>query len=437
MMEMHDLCAIAAREPRCVLATAVKVEGHAYRKQGVSMLLTGEGEMYGSISPGCLESDLQARVERVLDTGQLEFVEYDMRPEDDLSWGGTIGCGGLIIVLLEPVCSELRAAMAHMHTCFQSGSAVEFTRSFYNRYTRIHYMIKLAGDAESRTSLRTSLIAKEGGAGMKAGPAFDEEHGTHHFDFTWNMDIEGGPKKAIESPQKPIDTLVTANTPRLSLVVIHPSESGSVASDFEKSDFQRDGLTEAERWDIPLLISAKYVPKPRLIIVGAGNDVIPVARLGQSAGFRVVVADWRETLCTTERFPGVELVRGFPHEIMPVLDIQSGDYIILMSHHFPREREFLELLEDRNYAYLGIMGSRTRTARLLNDLPPLKHLHSPVGLTIGADGPEEIAISIAAELIACKRAASAAENVYVQRGIVHATDGHSASSREEQPTGSG
>ncbi|WP_090950016.1 XdhC family protein [Paenibacillus sp. OK060] len=171
------------------------------------------------------------------------------------------------------------------------------------------------------------------------------------------------------------------------------------------------------------------MPKPRLIIIGAGNDVIPVARLGKSAGFRVVVADWRETFCTTERFPGVEFVRGFPSEIMPVLDIQSGDYIVLMSHQFPREREFLELLEDRNYAYLGIMGSRTRTARLLNDLPPLKQLHSPVGLTIGADGPEEIAISIAAELIACKRAAVAAERRNVQRGIAHATDGHRASGR--------
>ncbi|MDN4602269.1 XdhC family protein [Paenibacillus sp. F6_3S_P_1C] len=366
-MEMHDLCAIAARESRCVLATAVKVEGHAYRKQGVSMLLTEEGTMYGSISPGCLESDLQARVVRVLNSQQLEFVEYDMRPEDDLSWGETIGCGGLIIVLLEPVCGKLRSIMSDMQTYFQSGSIVELTRSFYDQYTRIHYQTKVAEDAESQT-------------------------------FS-----------------------------RLSLVNIHPFESKVVTSDVEENYPQRVGLSEVNRWDIPLQITAKYAPKPRLIIVGAGNDVIPVARLGNSAGFRVVVADWRETLCTAERFPGVALVRGFPREIMPVLDIQSGDYIVLMSHQFPREREFLELLEDRNYAYLGIMGSRTRTARLLNELPPLKHLHSPVGLTIGADGPEEIAVSIAAELIACKRAAAAAERRNVQRGIRHATDGHRAS----------
>ncbi|WP_293017146.1 XdhC/CoxI family protein [Paenibacillus sp.] len=369
-MEMHDLCAIAAREPHCVLATAVKVEGHAYRKQGVSMLLTEEGILYGSISPGCLESDLQDRVVRVLDSQQLEFVEYDMRPEDDLSWGETIGCGGLIIVLIEPVCGELRSILSHMHTYFQSGSAVELTRSFYNHYSRIRYEIKLAEDAEDaerQTVLRHSLVA------------------------------------------------------------IHPSGSAIVASVSGENTPPRESLSEVNCWGIPQQISAQYAPKPRLIIVGAGNDVIPVARLGKSAGFRVVVADWRETLCTAERFPDVELVCGFPHEIMPVLDIQSGDYILLMSHQFPREREFLELLEGRSYAYLGLMGSRTRTARLLNDLPPLKHLHSPVGLTIGADGPEEIAISIAAELIVCKRAATAAERRDVQRGIRHATDGHRAS----------
>ncbi|CAM3082734.1 XdhC family protein [Paenibacillus taichungensis] len=391
-MEMHDMCAITVREPRCVLATAVKVEGHAYRKQGVSMLLTEEGTMYGSISPGCLESDLQARVDRVLDTQQLEFVEYDMRPEDDLSWGETIGCGGLIIVLLEPVCGELRSVMSHMHAYFQCGSAVVLTRSFYEHYTQIHYLIQLAEDEESQTSLSHSPVAK----GASLGP---------------------------------INTLITEDTPRLSLVVIHSSEADAVASNSGESDLQRHGLNDAERWDVPLQISARYEPKSRLIIIGAGNDVIPVARLGKSAGFRVVIADWRETLCTAERFPGVELIHGFPSEIMPVLDIQSGDYIVLMSHQFPREREFLELLEDRDYAYIGIMGSRTRTARLLNDLPPLKHLHSPVGLSIGADGPEEIAISIAAELIASKRAAVATERRNVQRGIAHATDRHRASGR--------
>lgn len=109
-MEMHDLCAIAARETRCVLATAIKVEGHAYRKQGVAMLLTEDGKMVGSISPGCLESDLQARVSRVLDTNQMEFAEYDMRPKDDLSWGRRLAAADSLLCCLNPcvVNSDIR-----------------------------------------------------------------------------------------------------------------------------------------------------------------------------------------------------------------------------------------------------------------------------------------------------------------------------------------
>ncbi|MBM6388059.1 MAG: XdhC family protein [Paenibacillus sp.] len=360
-MEMHDLCAIAAGEARCVLATAVKVEGHAYRKQGVSMLLTEDGRMYGSISPGCLESDLHARVKQVLNTGHMAFAEYDMRPEDDLSWGETIGCGGLVVVLLEPVCGELRSALTEMHDCFKSGSAAEFTRYFQHNYSLIQY----------------------------------EWHRVDSID-----------RKLVPS----------IDVPRLSF--------DSFSTEIDKDEKS----TETDYWNLPLRITTIYTPKPRLIIIGAGNDAIPVARLARVSGFHVIIADWREGLCTSDRFPDADLVLGFPAEIMPVLNIRRGDYLILMSHQFPREREFLELLSGTEYAYLGIMGSRTRTARLLNDLSPLPNLHSPVGISIGAEGPEEIAISIAAELIACKRAAGT-ENRSVQRGSTHAIDGHSARRR--------
>ncbi|WP_440109129.1 XdhC family protein [Paenibacillus sp. QZ-Y1] len=406
-MEMHDLCAIAAREKRCVLATAVKVEGHAYRKQGVSMLLTDEGVMYGSISPGCLESDLQVRVDHVLDTEELQLVEYDMRPEDDLSWGETIGCGGLIVILLEPVCGKLRSILSEMHSCFQSGSAVELTRSFQHRYTSIQYEMKLSDHAGGQASSRPSLVTKDGGA-SKVGRI--------------EKAIE---TKVVEISKDPVEKS------HLSLVIpAHFLESSNAVNDPRKNGLTRDreALAEPNGWGIPLQITSIYPPKPRLIIIGAGNDVIPVASLSRAAGFRVVVGDWRESLCTAMRFPGAELVLGFPREIMSVLEIKSGDYIVLMSHQFPREREFLELLGDRTYSYLGIMGSRTRTARLLNGLPPFEHVHSPVGLTIGADGPEEIAISIVAELIACRRT-GAAKSCNPQRGIAHATDGHSARGR--------
>ncbi|WP_339307900.1 XdhC family protein [Paenibacillus sp. FSL R5-0519] len=402
-MEMHDLCAIAARETHCVLATAIKVEGHAYRKQGVSMLLTEDGEMYGSISPGCLESDLQARVSHVLDTKQMEFAEYDMRPEDDLSWGETIGCGGLVVVLLEPVCDDLRFILQKMHESFQSGTWVALTRTFQDDYTRVEYDWKRIEPAEKRHQpvLRPALV-----------PPHDRLANDNLTSLQVDVQHSSGNLKHehTESTQPSLD----AELPRLTLVPEIPTSDAF----------------STNPWDLPQQLTSLYTPKPRLIIIGAGNDVIPVATLSQSAGFRVVVADWRESLCSLERFPGTELVLGFPAEIMPLLNVNNGDYLIMMSHNFPRERELLEMLVDCEYAYLGIMGSKTRTARLLDGLPPLKHVHSPVGLSIGADGPEQIAISIAAELIACKHKVSALSSGVVEKGsVAHANDGHRSGSR--------
>ncbi|KAA8786824.1 XdhC family protein [Paenibacillus amylolyticus] len=369
-MEMHDLCAIALRETRSVLATAIKVEGHAYRKQGVSMLITEDGRMYGSISPGCLESDLQARVSRVLEMQQLELASYDMRPEDDLSWGETIGCGGLVVVLLEPISGELRDMMKQIQRCLDAALTVSLLRSFDEDYTKVTYgYLKIESVASGQEQYLTA-----------------------------NEQAECS-KKVLSS--HPLNLKVGINP-----------------------------------WNLPQHFTSLYTPKPRLIIVGAGNDVVPVAGLSQSAGFRVVITDWRASLCTPERFPDVERVHGFPQEVFPQLNINEHDYLMLMSHQFPREREWLALLANSNYAYLGIMGSRTRTARLFDGLPPLDHVHSPIGLSIGADGPEEIAISIVAELIAIRRKTVAGKSALgiEKRSGAYANDRYRSSGWQEQQT---
>lgn len=386
-MEMHDLCAAAIRERSCVLATAVKVEGHAYRKQGVSMLLTERGDMFGSISPGCLESDLQARVGHVLETGKLEWVEYDMRPEDDWSWGETIGCGGLVLVLLEPVHEELRSVMYEMYACLEEGIAVELLRRFHADYSRTEYVLKRMNGILSHTDVPSANLAA-----LHAGRDSEKE------------ETVGG-------------------TGRMNPDTAEKTEALS-----------NSAMAVEQRWNMPRCLSSIHSPKPRLVIVGAGNDAIPVAGLAGASGFRVVVADWRESLCNAERFPQAERVLGFPNEIMSVLQIRSGDYVILMSHQFPREREFLQLLAACEYRYLGILGSKTRTGRLLKGLPTLPNLHAPVGLTIGADGPQEIAVSIVAELIADRRAVSKRKPP-AGGGEAYETGRDRARGRSEQPTG--
>ncbi|MEN1986610.1 MULTISPECIES: XdhC family protein [Paenibacillus] len=386
-MEMHDLCAAAIRETSCVLATAVKVEGHAYRKQGVSMLLTERGDMFGSISPGCLESDLQARVGHVLETGKLEWVEYDMRPEEDWSWGETIGCGGFVLVLLEPVHEELRSVMHEMYACLEEGIAVELLRRFHADYSRTEYVLKRRNGILGHMEIPSTNLAA-----LHAGKESEKE------------ETVGGTERM--NPDKAEETEALSNS----------------------------AMAAEQRWNMPRCLSSVHSPKPRLVIVGAGNDAIPVAGLAGASGFRVVVADWRESLCNAKRFPQAERVLGFPNEIMPVLQIRSGDYVILMSHQFPREREFLELLAACEYRYLGILGSKTRTVRLLKGLPMLPNLHAPVGLSIGADGPQEIAVSIVAELIADRRAVSARKPTAGGGGACE-TDRDRARGRSEQPTG--
>jgi xanthine dehydrogenase accessory factor len=118
----------ACLDGRAVLATILHVEGHAYRKAGAMMLLKAGGEASGTLSPGCLESDLFARVPDVLRQNASQLVNYDMRPEDDLSWGEHIGCGGLIRVLLEPVTDDLLSALLEARDLLDTGSSVWFIR---------------------------------------------------------------------------------------------------------------------------------------------------------------------------------------------------------------------------------------------------------------------------------------------------------------------
>ncbi|WP_211748299.1 XdhC/CoxI family protein [Paenibacillus sp. Marseille-Q4541] len=329
-MEMHDICeAVLSELGPIVLATTVYVEGHAYRKQGVSMLFTKDGGMIGSLSPGCIETDLALRAEEVLQSGRPQLGLYDMRPEDDLSWGENIGCGGLLHILLEPVKEDLKRHLTLAKSYLDQGYSITIRRVWNEPRRYVQHWIE-----KRETSFKTEEYSKR---------------------------------------------------------KVYPYES-------KKSDRPVDARSNKE--EVYLL---HYDPKPRLLIIGAGNDSIPLVKLAANSGFRVTVADWREALCTEERFPDASILIGFPDEIYRSFQIKEQDYVLLMSHQFPKERAFLEKLQHTSYRYLGILGSRTRASRLLEGLPSFPHLHTPVGIKIGSEGPEEIAISIAAELIAVKR----------------------------------
>lgn len=354
----HILDVIQHTNKRSILATVIHVEGSAYRKEGTSALFQEDGIQIGMLSGGCLEHDLALRIRelfadpKAFSEGVTRTIIYDMRAEDDLSWGQGAGCNGVIHILLEAVNDQLRE-----HLCT--------LKHLLDHRVPVTLIKKLPTDDAITDYL---FISKERTFGHWRGeiPPLLQRFKTNEAPlFAANRGIKQLP-------------------------------------DFSASFFIHH-----------------FFPKPRLIIFGAGPDVKPLAVFATQTGFSVTIVDWRPALCNRTQFPDAdEILLGFPEEIIDKLMLTSGDSVIIMTHHFQRDKELLYLLMKHKLRYLGILGPRERTSRLLEgaDIPPW--IRSPVGLPIGAEGPEEIAISILAEMIHAYRHSSA------EMRALHETDWH-------------
>ncbi|NRD79288.1 XdhC family protein [Bacillus sp. BRMEA1] len=143
-----------------------------------------------------------------------------------------------------------------------------------------------------------------------------------------------------------------------------------------------------------------YQPRPRLFVFGAGPDAIPLVSLAAEIGFSVYVCDWREEFCQQKYFPKAErLFVGFPKEVFKQFEFTSNDFVVIMTHNFQRDQEILTNLLHEKLKYLGILGPKERTRRLLETETIPDWIYAPIGLAIGAKGQNEIAVSIVAEMI--------------------------------------
>jgi xanthine dehydrogenase accessory factor len=151
-----------------------------------------------------------------------------------------------------------------------------------------------------------------------------------------------------------------------------------------------------------------HVPPPTLLIVGAGHTSIALASIAKLIGFSVVLIDARAALATSARFPQAdEVVVEWPHVALARKQITSNTYVAVLTHDPKFEEPLLPLLLRSAAPYIGVIGSkRTQALRLrrLRDQgfgdEDLQRVHGPVGLDIGAVTPEEIALSVMAEIVA-------------------------------------
>ena len=151
------------------------------------------------------------------------------------------------------------------------------------------------------------------------------------------------------------------------------------------------------------------VPAISLVIVGAGNDVIPLAKMAAVIGWDISIVDGRLTHANAQRFPNVNhLLVGKPKEIMDQLYIDDRTAIVLMTHNYNYDLEMLERLQGKGFGYMGLLGPASKRDRMLEELKQkgvvfssdeMDRIFGPTGLNLGAETAEEIALSICAEIM--------------------------------------
>lgn len=340
----------AADGDSVVLATVVRVTGSSYGGVGARMVIRGDSSTVGLVSGGCLESDLAEHARRVHASGRAEVVTYDTREDDDAPWGLGLGCNGLIEVLLEPL-PPLRA----------KDVAAIIDQA-------------LAGDAPSVIATVIRVTASETGF-----PAI----GAHAlFGSGETLSVgDWGAGSTLADASEHIDEALAAG--RRGLV----REFGVVEVAFEV-----------------------VMPAVRLIVCGTGPDAAPVVRIASQLGWDVTVVDHRPVSeAHSKRFPGARVVEcAEALRLAEVLPVTARTAAVVMSHNFPRDRDYVQALLTADIAYLGVLGPRARTERMLAELAAGNGPHSaigdrlfaPVGLDLGGEGPDAIALAIISQVSA-------------------------------------
>jgi xanthine/CO dehydrogenase XdhC/CoxF family maturation factor len=149
------------------------------------------------------------------------------------------------------------------------------------------------------------------------------------------------------------------------------------------------------------------LPPLRLVVCGAGHDAIPLVRQAAELGWRVTVADVRHALLNHDRFPGATgFIDADPDAAAEAIGPDERTAVVLMSHNYLRDIAYLRSFVRASLGYLGVMGPRGRTEQMLGEIgepAAIERLHAPAGLDIGAEGPEEVARAIVAEILAVTR----------------------------------
>jgi len=324
---------LVAAGRRAALATVVRIEGSAYRRPGARLLVEDDGATLGSISGGCLESDVREVALAALREGTPRRRTYETGADENEAWGLGLGCAGSVELFVQPLDAVALPAIARSRELFAAA------RPFV-----------LATAVGGTSSPGGSIVAA------------DREVSGSTGDRTLDAEI------ARRAPE-----WIAGGASRL--VTVGPAE----------------------------VFVQLLVPPPSLLLFGADDDAKPIAAFASSVGFRVTVVDHRAAFVGEERFPNAErrLVRR-PEDGVGGLGIGPRTFAVVKTHRIAHDREWARQLLAAGAGYVGLLGPRARTREIRRSIGAADdpRVFGPVGLDLGAEGPDQVALSIVAELLA-------------------------------------
>jgi xanthine/CO dehydrogenase XdhC/CoxF family maturation factor len=309
------------------------------------MLVTEDGELTGAISGGCLEGDALRKALYAIHQQRNKLVTYDTTNEDDVQLGVQLGCNGIVHILFEPVDDRIE-------------------------FHPIRLLKELIG--ERRDTVLLTLFSLDRSA---------EQPGT------CLLYANGG-----------VMTALPGDWQDLAMADIKEAAGSRVSGckEYTLNDQKYNGFVEF----IP--------PPPAVVIAGAGNDVLPLVDMMAMLGWQTTVVDGRPHYATSRRFGQADKVLvARPNEVLNQVNTDAQTLFLLMTHNYNYDLALLRELVTKGFRYIGILGPRKKLDRMLEELrtggmtlddEQLTAIHSPVGLDIGAETAEEIAVSIVAEI---------------------------------------
>ena len=355
------------RDKPFVLATVINVRGSTPREVGAKMIVRNDGQ-FGTIGGGCGEAEVFRKARLLLAEGSgAKLTEVDLTGDFDQQEIGS--CGGIMDVFIDRWSPQTDLVVAR----------------------------KLADSVEqSRTAALLTLV--DAGMRCEAAPG----------------------AKAVLDPSEPRTARVVGGLSDEALIQLSERAVDAIPGLLEVGENgSLHAIVRIEPSGAPRVFIDPITGAQRLIIAGAGHIAVPLATLGSMLGFHVTVIDDRASFANRERFPSADkiIVRSFS-SALESLQLDRHCYVISVTrgHSFDEEvvrtvlRQQTHLSHEQAGCFVGMIGSRRRVRAMLGRLEEdgfdralLDEIHAPLGLDIGAETPEEIAVSIIAEIIRERR----------------------------------